>query len=164
MEMNKINKIELPYSVEILFENKYLDSMGVLCLLYAFNNIKKGMKTEEIVFYYSIVISEIYNIDNVKVDEFNLNYRYNIHNLYLSFEKSLSDLIILLSNKNYVEVIGDISTKFKDLRVKLTDEGVALLESVQNVHFKKLIENFTDVKSKIKFTKGNEKTISGVSK
>jgi hypothetical protein len=164
MEMNRINKIELPYSVEILFENKYLDSMAVLCMLYAFNSIRKGMKTEEIVFYYSIVISEVYNFDDVKIDEFNPKYRYNIHNLYLSFEKNLSDLIIILSNQNYIEVIGDISSKFKDLRIKLTDEGASILENVQNTYFEKLIEKFANVKSQVKFTKNNEKIILGVSK
>lgn len=164
MEMNNINKIELPYSIEMLFENKYLDAMAVLCLLYAFNNIKKGIKTEEIIFYYSIVISEVYNVDDVKFDELNPNYKYNIHNLYLSFEKNLSELIIILSNNNYIEVIGDIRTKFKNLKIKLTDKGFDLLENTTNTYFKKIIENFINIKSQVKFTKGNEKIISGVSK
>ncbi|MBW9157676.1 hypothetical protein [Clostridium tagluense] len=163
MEINNTNKIELPYSVEMLFENKYLDAMAVLCLLYAFKSIKKGMKTKEIVFYYSIVISEVNNIEDAKIDDLNSSYRYNIQNLYLTFEKNLSKIIIILSNQNYIEVIGDIGTKLQDLRIKLTNEGFVILENIENIYFTKLIEKFINVKSQVKFTKGNEKTISGVS-
>ena len=65
---NVLTNNTLPISIKLLFENKYLEYIDILCVLYIFKRRKKGINYEELLYWLTL-------LNSVKLNnkEFNLD-------------------------------------------------------------------------------------------
>jgi hypothetical protein len=159
LKLKKKNKSIVPPSIELLFDNKRLEIVKTMCLLYAFylKNNKKFNKVSDIVFYYSLV-----NFDLINLFEENNKSRHLSTNLYFRFQTKINQILLELSNLKYIDIKGDLSYKTDDIGVRLTIKGAEFLKGIEEVEFiSKLVNEYTSVLSKIESTSINKNKLKG---
>lgn len=155
MEMNKMNKLKLPILVDVLFDNYQLELTRILCILSCFPKNKNGITFSALIYYYALSVSEI---ELGKSEEEN-DLRYNVVNLYIDFQSKVKYLSMVLTNLDYIEVIGEIKVEASEVRVKMKLEGFELVGEMENEYFSRLIDNIEFIKSNFSYTKSIERKL-----
>ena len=125
--IKELNNNKLPIDLKYLFENKYIECIQMLIILFLLKQRRKGINVDEILYYYTMLSMTIVDSkNNYYIDE---TY---IQNNYLSHEKTIRNNIIILSNQNLVEIRIESLEKKNVIYTKITESG-RTIEKCQNI-------------------------------
>lgn len=94
-----LDKSKLPIDLKLLFENKYIECIQILIILFSLKQRRKGIEIEELLYYFTLLSMTEASSNN----QYSIGETY-IQNNYLSFEKVIRDNVIILSNQSYAEI------------------------------------------------------------
>lgn len=148
-----------PSSVQLLFDNLKLDIARVLILLHvrSLKSKLKYNKIPEIVFYYSLVNFELIKLYELKTDD-NVTISTN---QYFRFQAAIYQIVLEMSQVNWIEVKGDISFKSEEIGVRITSTGIEFVESLTSEYFSTLSNNYVRAMELVKFNSENVKKLKG---
>ena len=151
----------VPKNIKLLFENRQLDIMKFLSLLQVLRNKskKKFYTVEEIIFYYSLV-----NFDLIKILDEDISNLMKNRNRYLRFNKLINQIILELSNLEYIDIKGNISYKKDRIGVRLNEEGERFLKTFDSEYFLKLMESYQNIATNISNNSINKNRVKGLLK
>ncbi|NFM77951.1 hypothetical protein FDC04_03735 [Clostridium botulinum] len=149
-----MSKSKLPIDLKFLFENKYIECMHILIILFLNEKKRKGVKFEEVL-YYTTLISLVTgdNHDNYYIDE-----KY-IQNNYLCSEEKIRNNLIILSNQDLIDINVDKMSKKNELYIKLRKSGKKIVETLENKYYTQELKRCEYL---IKFRKFSTKNQKGV--
>lgn len=150
-----------PQNIKLLFENGQLDIIKVLSLLQVLRNKskKKFYTVEDIIFYYSLV-----NFDLIKILDEDISNLMKNRNRYLRFNKSINQIILELSNLEYIDIKGNISYKKDRIGVRLNEEGERFLKTFDSEYFLQLMELYQDIITNVSDNSINKNRLKGLLK
>lgn len=154
---------KLPLNIELLFNNIWLDTMSLLCVLSCFKRRKKGVSIDELAFYYSIVTSEIeiiFEVNNMIID--NSRAKFDVDMRYFKTKDRVRNMIGILSGINCVDLI--LTNKFNrlDLNIQINSEGLGKVNSIESHYYIDLINSTLKLMKILDFNVSNLKRILGV--
>ena len=120
--INDNRSYHLPIEIDLLFDNKKLDILKYLGILYYANgNLKKRkLNIEQLLYYYSMLYFETSNTNAPMIYK------------YLRDEKRIHEIVIYLENLGFVEVHGDIFTRLNSLMISISEAGIEAIDSWQS--------------------------------
>ncbi len=130
---NDLNNIKLPISLDLIFNNKYLDYANILCVLYTLRNKKSGIIIDELAYYVTL----IYSLSKTQVG-YSINYQF-IQNTYLDISKTIKKSLIYLANQNYITLITSKNENKVNLKVCIGDAGIKIVADFISEYFKEII-------------------------
>lgn len=160
--MNKSvnNHFTIPPSIELLFNNEKLDLMKFLCLLYAFSlKSNRKIRVSELLFYYGLVNFNLRMLLENNTSENNIAAEPSL-TLYFRFQSKIQKIILDISFLQFAIVYGDLSKKLDEVTLKITPEGISILEELDSPFFRELTKNYSEVIDSVKFTVSNFKIIA----
>lgn len=144
--------VKLPILVDVLFDNQQLELTRIMCVLSCFPKSRKGINVCALTYYYALSVSEF----EFYIDTEQQELRYNVVNLYMDFQSKVKQLIIKLSNMNYIEVFGGVEIGINNVRVKLSKDGFEFIKDFENEYFHNLIKSIESIKKNHKYSKSLE--------
>jgi hypothetical protein len=162
MKNQMYNKSSVPISIKLIFDNEKLDLMKLLCLINAFSNHnkKKSRKISEVLFYYSLVNFELIRLfDKEKGIQKSFS---PSPNLYFRFQTKINKLLLCMSHLKFIEIKGDTSLKFDDIKIKLSPIGKQFFENHNTDYFLNLHGKYINTFNKVEFSIDNLKIIKGI--
>lgn len=147
---------KLPIDLKFLFENKYIECMQILIILFLNNKRRKGIVFEEILYYFTLISAitkDQYNSNSYYIDE-----KY-IQNNYLSSEEKIRNNLIILSNQMLIDINVEKLNKKNEMYIKLSEEGKMTVETLENTYYE---EQFKKCEYLIQFKKFSTKNQKGV--
>ena len=144
---------KLPTSIKLLFDNKYLDCLDILSVLYINFKRKKGIKFEELVYWVSLLICL-----NINDNKYILETTY-LQNNYLNYEKKLKTYILHLVNQKLINVKSEIIGKKRLIFLKIDSSGITLIDTLKNQYLKERISQLDYLKKVRPYTANNEKGV-----
>lgn len=149
-----MNKIKLPIDLKYLFENKYIECIQLLIILYSLKRRRKGIEIEELLYYYTLLSITIVKPDN----EFFIDKTY-IQNNYLTFEKVVRDNVLILSNQDYIKINVESTKKKNRMYISIAENGKLVVEKLEKSYFHKEKEKIKYVLEKEKFSAVNQRKV-----
>lgn len=146
-------KSKLPVDLKYLFENKYIECMQILIILFLNNKKRKGVVFEELLYYFTLISSV-----NEDGDNYYINEKY-IQNNYLASEEKIRNDLIILSNQNFVEIRVEKFNKKNEMYIKLSEIGKKTVETLENEYY---INELKKGEYLIQFKKFSAKSQKGV--
>ncbi|MGF2144857.1 hypothetical protein ACQUEF_05795 [Vagococcus fluvialis] len=111
-------QVDLPIEIDLLFDNKKLDAMKYLLIMYQIKmKSNRRISFEELLYYYTLLY---YETNKHKVP---------LVNKYMRDKKNINEVIIFLENLGYINLYGKISSRIQQLKISLTDLGIDSIES-----------------------------------
>ncbi|WP_346962444.1 hypothetical protein [Clostridium sp.] len=140
----------IPKSIELLFRNFKLDTARALVIIYVISNRRKKIKVQEYIFY------ELQNAlnNNDEFEEF-FEGRY----IYFKINSEIEKIILYLSNVNCISITSKNVKNILDLEISITDKGRKVASNLKDIYYKRLMDNISDIKSKIKYSNGEYKRL-----
>lgn len=132
-----INLNNTPLEIDLLFNNKKLDAIRYLLVLYT---EQKKMTVTELLYYFTIV--------NIGLEDYSEMSRMNI---YLKNRREINKILIFLSNLNYISVEGDFKKNIDNFKLKITPLGINFINNVETNWMKNYINLFQDIISKNRY-------------
>lgn len=152
--IKELNNNRLPVDLRYLFENKYIECIQILIILFLFKRRRKGINVDEILYYYTMLSMTIVDSkNNYYIDE---TY---IQNNYLSHEKTIRNNIIILSNQNLVEIRIESLEKKNVIYTKITESGRTIISDLENSYYKKEIEKCQNIIATKRFSAKNQREV-----
>lgn len=146
--MTNANELShLPVEIDLLFDNKKLDILKYLGILYqAKCNLKKRkLSLEQLLYYYSMLYFEITDTNAPMIYK------------YLRDKKRINEIIIYLENLGFVEIYGDISTRLNALKISISEVGIDTIDSWQSESIETYLEHSSIIMEKYPYgTKNSE--------
>lgn len=136
-----------------MFENKYLEYIDILCVLYIFKRRKKGINYEELLYWLTL-------LNSVKLNnkEFNLDKMF-LQNNYLNYDQKLKIDIRILVNQGLVWIEIDKLDKKNSMYFKILDAGIKLVNELENIYFDQQIKKINYLKKFMPYSLRNEKGV-----
>lgn len=137
--MSKNNNFSyLPIEIDLLFDNKKLDTLKYLGILYQakIKTRKRKINIEQLLYYYTLLYYETGNISTPLIYK------------YLRDKKDINELLIFLENLKFIQVHGDISSRLNRLQVSITEEGINAIESWQSDSILTYFEHISNILEK----------------
>jgi hypothetical protein len=82
-----------------------------------------------------------------------------IQNNYLTYEKTIRDNMIILSNQKFIKIDIEPTEKKNIMYCKITEEGKLLVSTLENGYFKKEIEKCKNIIENRKFSSKNQREV-----
>lgn len=136
-----------------MFENKYLEYIDILCVLYIFKRRKKGINYEELLYWLTLL-----NSVKLKNKEFNLDKMF-LQNNYLNYDQKLKIDIRILVNQGLVWIEIDKLDKKNSMYFKILDAGIKLVNELENIYFDQQIKKINYLKKFMPYSLRNEKGV-----
>ncbi|WP_445430108.1 hypothetical protein [Bacillus atrophaeus] len=116
------NTFQLPTEIDLLFDNKKLDVLKYLLIIYHLkeNFRKRRIGLEELLYYYSIIYFKNHEINAPLIYK------------YLRDKKRINEIMISLENLEFIQVHGDILTPINKLRFSITKKGIETIKSLES--------------------------------
>ncbi|WXR60952.1 hypothetical protein WG909_11705 [Peptostreptococcaceae bacterium AGR-M142] len=149
-----MDKSKLPIDLKYLFENKYIECMQMLLILFSLKRRKKGIELEELLYYFTLLSMTTIKSNN----EFFIDETY-IQNNYLTLEKVVRDNILILSNQKYISVDVESAKKKTKMYMKISYSGKEVVENLENNFFEKEKKKISYVIEKEKFSVANQRKV-----
>lgn len=126
---------QLPREIDLLFDNKKLDIVIYLGILYFVKESFKENKIniEQLLYYYSV----IYFSQQGTTDP--------IINKYLRDKNRINDIMIYLENLDFIETYGNIYTRVSKLNFSITKKGIETIKSLESESIKLYLDNIYNV-------------------
>ena len=145
---------KLPIELQLLFENKYIECIQLLIIIFLNGRRKKGIEFFEVLYYFTLLSSTT----KLGEDEYYLESKY-IQNNYLSYEKKVRDNFIVLANQGLVSINVELLNKGSLIFIKCTEQGKKLVAGLENEYYN---DEITKANYLIKFKKYSIKSEKGV--
>ncbi|CAI8830360.1 HTH marR-type domain-containing protein [Bacillus sp. IT-79MI2] len=145
----------LPLSIKLLFNNVYLETANMLCVLTEFKSKKKGIRLSELLFYYVIVSAKDYEAVTEQLREPESGKK--IKTQFQRYESKMKSILINLESADYIELSA---SEKSDVYVKITKKGIDFVSGLEKDYFELLQQRTREAKT-IPYTKKNEKTLMG---
>lgn len=145
----------LPLSIKLLFNNVYLETANMLCVLTEFKSKKKGIRLSELLFYYVIVSAKDYEAVTEQLR--NPESEKKIKTQFQRYESKMKSILINLESADYIELSA---SEKSDVYVKITKKGIDFVSGLEKDYFELLQQRTREAKT-IPYTKKNEKTLMG---
>ncbi|MED3022541.1 MULTISPECIES: hypothetical protein [Bacillus] len=145
----------LPLSIKLLFNNVYLETANMLCVLTEFKSKKKGIRLSELLFYYVIVSAKDYEAVTEQLREPEPGKK--IKTQFQRYESKMKSILINLESADYIELSA---SEKSDVYVKITKKGIDFVSGLEKDYFELLQQRTREAKT-IPYTKKNEKTLMG---
>lgn len=150
------NKVLIPLGTKIIFNNEYLEIMSLLCSLYCFR--RKKLYIEEIIFYYSILKSDIdIVIENKEIIVDKSNAKIDIDVEFVKMHEMIYKSLVILVNFKYVDII-DIG---QNIQFKISQDGIDVVKSLESEYYKDLITIGEYLNKELKYNRKNINVIIG---
>lgn len=149
-----LENTKLPIELQLLFENKYIECIQLLVVLFANKSRRKGIEFLEVLYYFTLLSSTTKLGEN----EYHLENKY-IQNNYLSYEKKVRDNLIVLANQELVSIKVELLNKRSLLFIKVTEQGKKIIAELENEYY---IDEIAKANYLIKFRKYSTKSEKGV--
>ena len=134
-----MSKVDLPVSIELIFENKKLLTMNLLVAAYVLTLRKKKINIYECLFYYILSLINFSETTEPKYDK--KEFQYN----YFKIDKVLKELVIYLTNSDLVSLDSNKSKNLSEISMIVTDKGKKIVSDLKGQYF-------VDLKEKIKIS------------
>lgn len=145
--------LSVPISIELLFENKKLELMKVLCLIYSVSlKSKRYVSISEIVFYFALVNFNLINI----FEDIN---KTTSPNLFFRFQSRISNIIIHMNNLDFIDLKANLFTKTDDIKIRISNTGKEFYIENNSVFFEELQEKYISTFEKVNYTFSNLKIL-----
>jgi hypothetical protein len=144
---------KLPTSIKLLFDNKYLDCFDILSILYVNFKRKKGIKFEELIYWFSLL-----NCLNTNNNKYILETTY-LQNNYLNSENKLKTYILHLVNQKLINIKSEFIGKKRIMLLTIDGSGINLINAFKNQYFKERISQLDYLKKIRPYTANNEKGV-----
>ncbi|EGO8274619.1 hypothetical protein PMT97_05975 [Enterococcus faecalis] len=121
--MTGINELShLPIEIDLLFDNKKLDILKYLGILYQskYNLRKRKINLEQLLYYYSMLYFESVNTNTPMIYK------------YLRDKKRINEIIIYLENLGFIQIHGNMFTRLNSLKISISDAGIEAIDSWQS--------------------------------
>lgn len=120
--MKRVEKLErqigLPIEIDLLFDNKKLDALKYLMIIYQLKmKSNKKVSFEELLYYYTLLYYE----SNM--------YQVPLINKFMRDKKNINEIIIYLENLGFINLHGMISSRIQQLKISITDFGIDSIET-----------------------------------
>ncbi|MBU5439867.1 hypothetical protein KQI42_17770 [Tissierella sp. MSJ-40] len=149
-----MKRSKLPIDLRYLFENKYIECMQILVILFLLKQRRKGIDIDEILYYYTMLsLTTVDSKNNYYIDETYLQ------NNYLTYEKIIRDNVIILSNQELVEIRVEHLKKRNVMYIKITEAGKSVVSNLENNYYKKEIEKCQNIITTRKFSVKNQRKV-----
>lgn len=127
------NIFQLPAEIDLLFDNKKLDVLIYLGILYHLkkSSRKRQFSLAQLLYYYSVIYFESHKTNTPLIYK------------YLRDEKIVNEVMIYLDNLQFVKIHGDIFTPINRLKVSITQEGIKAIDSLESDSVKIYLENIS---------------------
>ncbi|MFR4286691.1 MAG: hypothetical protein ACLUQ0_10465 [Enterococcus italicus] len=137
----KIFSLNLPLEIDLLFDNKKLDILKYLGILYQVQTKtkKRNLNLEQLLYYYTFLYYETSNTSTPLIYK------------YLRDKKRISESLIYLENLKFVQVHGNIFTRMNGLQVSITELGIQSIESWQSDSISLYLNNISNVLEKYSY-------------
>ncbi|MBR7797475.1 hypothetical protein GT022_15680 [Agaribacter marinus] len=124
------NMFHLPAEIDLLFDNKKLDILKYLGILYhsKVNFRKRKLNFEQLLYYNSLLYAE------------NKEYDIPLIYKYLKDKKRTNKIIINLENLGFIQIQGDIYTSTNKLKISITKKGIEEIDSWESENVKMQLE------------------------
>lgn len=111
-------QIDLPVEIDLLFDNKKLDAMKYLLIIYQIKmKSNRRISFEELLYYYTLLYYE------------SNKYKVPLINKYMRDKKNINEIIIYLENLGFINLHGKISSRIQQLKISITDFGMDSIET-----------------------------------
>ena len=110
----------LPVEIDLLFDNKKLDILKYLGILYQSKGNKGKLNLEQLLYYYSMLYFEVRNTNTPMIYK------------YLRDKKRINEIVIYLENLGFVEIYGDVSIRLNNLKISISEAGIEAIDSWQS--------------------------------
>lgn len=111
----------LPLSIKLLFNNVYLETANMLCVLTEFKSKKKGIRLSELLFYYVIVSAKDYEAVTEQLREPESGKK--IKTQFQRYDSKMKSILINLESADYIELSA---SEKSDVCVKITKKVLIL--------------------------------------
>jgi hypothetical protein len=150
----ELDSTKLPIDLKLLFENKYIECIQLLIILFVNKGKRKGVEILEISYYFTLLNST----NKTGEDEYHIEDKY-LQNSYLSSDKKVRDILLVLANQGLVNIRTESGSKRSSLYVMISDKGKDLIGSLENIYFE---DEISKANYLIKFKKYSTKSEKGV--
>lgn len=137
--MSKKNiSLNLPLEIDLLFDNKKLDILKYLGILYQIKTKtkKRKLNLEQLLYYYTILYYETSNTSKPLIYK------------YIRDKKRISEILIYLENLKFIQVHGDVFTRLNGLQVSITELGIQSIDAWQSDSILRYLNNISDILEK----------------
>ncbi|ECB9828908.1 hypothetical protein FL859_07180 [Listeria monocytogenes] len=137
--MKRINKqSHLSPEIELLFDNKKLDVLKYLGILYQAKDMsrQRQLSLEQLLYYYSMLSFETTDINTPLIYK------------YLRDKKQINKIMIYLENLEFVQIHGDIFTRLNKLKISISETGINAIESLQSESVEMYLKQIIDIMEK----------------
>lgn len=141
---------KLPTSISLLFDNKYLEFMEILCIMHGFKRRTAGVPIEELVYYFTLVnaiepTGEGYKIDN----------RF-IQNIYLDTLDNIKSRLIVLGQEGLVTLLADKKAERVNPKVCCTENGYKVAKELTSEFYKEVFAKCKYLQENLSFSPKNK--------
>jgi hypothetical protein len=150
---NVLKNNTLPIAIKLLFENKYLEHIDILSIIYIYKRKRKGIVFEELLYWITLL-----NAVSFENEKFVLN-RLFLQNNYLNYEQKLKLSLRTLINQELVALEINKSNKKNLMYFKLIDAGTSLVNDLKNQYFKQQFEKINYLKEVMPYNSSNERGV-----
>lgn len=149
----------LPVSINLLFNNVYLDIITVLCVASILRNKKAEVKTRELLFYYTIISAQESDLEEHKVQKIDSVNFYS--STYFRILRDINEIFLYLYNLGLVNYNSNGKVNILDSTCIITDIGIKLIENLESKFIRELLSKVQKVKKDVKFSVLNEQMLLG---
>lgn len=155
-----MEKIQLPLSVRLLFNNSELDAITTLCVL---SGINKKMNIRHLIFYYSIAISDLDDeVLQLLLDESKQTVETVISRtgVYFDYYDKVRNLLLYLCNHGVVDIYSKKEAgSFLDLSCKVSKLGIAIQSEINSPHLIEITQRAKFAFENIKLSSRTERIV-----
>lgn len=134
-----IKKIDvLPKEIDLLFDNKKLDILKYLYILYLAKTKlkKKKLNLDQLLYYYTLLSFETSYTSTPKIYK------------YLRDKKRINEAIIYLENLKLIQVYGEVYIKLSNLKISISKSGIELINFGTTESFEAYISHISNIMDK----------------
>ncbi|MGC9934899.1 hypothetical protein [Priestia aryabhattai] len=148
---------ELPFHIELLFDNKLLDIVSFLCVISLFSRSRKGISLDKAAFYFAIVTS--LNISDVINEDFfkQKSIKYDVDIRFIQIKEKSKKIVVYLLNSGLVDLV-----QTSELCIRVNKDGSNVVRKLNSSFYKDILIKTKKVKKEIAFTNKNLKKLLGV--
>ena len=111
-----------------------------------------------------VTFSNTCSFDLIKILDEDISNLMKNRNRYLRFNKLINQIILELSNLEYIDIKGNISYKKDRIGVRLNEEGERFLKTFDSEYFLKLMESYQNIATNISNNSINKNRVKGLLK
>jgi hypothetical protein len=163
MSDNYKNMYELPLNIELMFDNTMFDTISLLCTINCFQKKRKGIRLEELTFYYSMANAGAkIEMENSKLMISNDGAKIDADAIYMQMCSRINQMVGYLAGINLIDLTVNRGIGYLDISIKINQNGISLVKGLRSPIYLELMDRVSVLSTKIKYSRSNVLRIMGV--